>query len=103
MTIVADTHTAIKEMVAAGIKEPHAEAIVKSTLLAQNDHLATKDDIKTVRSEMESFRREVFAKFESVDLKFDSLESRMLRSFALMQLGTVIIILGAIQFMMMAN
>lgn len=45
MTITIDTHAAIQELEAAGIKPEHAEAIVKTVSRTDSD-LVTKADLK---------------------------------------------------------
>lgn len=45
MTITIDTHAAIRDLEAAGIKPEHAEAIVKTVSRADTD-LVTKADLK---------------------------------------------------------
>jgi hypothetical protein len=49
--MILDTHEAVEKMVEAGASKKMAEAIVK-TINTSSDHLATKEDIREVKSEI---------------------------------------------------
>lgn len=49
--MILDTHEAVEKMVEAGASKKMAEAIVK-TINTSSDHLATKEDIRELKSEI---------------------------------------------------
>ncbi|MEO5337917.1 MAG: CCDC90 family protein [Magnetospirillum sp. WYHS-4] len=60
--VTLDTHAIVKELQAAGFSEPQAEAVTRVVKQAQDidlSHLATKDDIKDVRTEIKDVRTEI--------------------------------------------
>lgn len=58
MTMLVDTHKAIKELTQAGAEERLAEAIV-GAITAADKQVATKDDIQLLRAEIEQVRTEM--------------------------------------------
>lgn len=66
--MILDTHEAVEKMVEAGASKKMAEAIVK-TINTSSDHLATKEDIREVKSEIKIL--EVSLRSEITEVKGD--------------------------------
>ena len=63
-TLTIDTHATVKKLTASGFTTEQAEvqvAILADALAANMDDLATKGDVRDVRSEIELLRREMQA------------------------------------------
>jgi len=70
--VVYDTHAAVRRLAAAGMPEPHAEAVVREQVHLIEHNLATKADIETLRLEtkagIEKLRLETRAGIEAAKL-----------------------------------
>ena len=67
-----DTHAAVKELTKAGLSEDAAEAIVQVQLKTLHQGLATKEDILSLKLEIEQ-------RFTENEKRFSTLEARMAR------------------------
>ncbi|MEA0970370.1 DUF1640 domain-containing protein [Candidatus Megaera venefica] len=56
--MILDTHEAVEKMVEAGASKKMAEAIVK-TINTSSDHLATKEDIRALKSDLFQVKTEL--------------------------------------------
>ena len=57
---IYDTHAAIRRLTHAGMPEQHAEAVVHEHTHLMDNHLATKADIATVRTDIEKAKVSLF-------------------------------------------
>jgi len=68
--VVYDTHAAVRRLAAAGMPEPHAEAVVREQVHLIEHNLATRADIETLRQEtkadIEKLRLETKAGIETL-------------------------------------
>jgi len=64
--VVYDTHAAVRRLAAAGMPEPHAEAVVREQVHLIEHNLATKADIAAVRADVEKLRQETKAGIETL-------------------------------------
>ena len=63
--LAVDTHAAVVELIEAGMPERQAESVVRLQVRLIEQHFATKADIETVNSNIESHRQATDAQFES--------------------------------------
>ena len=61
-----DTHAAVVSLVDSGMPERQAETVVRLQVRLIEQHFATKADVDTVNSTVESLRQEVNGKIESL-------------------------------------
>jgi len=64
--VVYDTHAAVRRLAAAGMPEPHAEAVVREQVHLIEHNLATKADIAAVQADIEKLRLESKADTEKL-------------------------------------
>ncbi len=86
-----DTHTAVKRLIASGLASEAAEAIVNSISAGRRadlSHLVTKeeffafkeehkDDILSVKNEIQALKSDMDKRFILVDKRFDKIENDM--------------------------
>ena len=66
-----DTHAAVVSLVDSGMPERQAETVVRLQVRLIEQHFATKADVDTVNSTVESVQQGVTDKIESVRKEFD--------------------------------
>ena len=64
-----DTHAAVRQLITAGMPEPHAEAVVRGQVHLIQHNLATKADIEQIRADVETSRLETKAEIEKLRLE----------------------------------
>ena len=67
--VVYDTHAAVRRLAAAGMPEPHAEAVVREQVHLIEHNLATKADIEKLRQETKADIAAVRADIEKLHLE----------------------------------
>ena len=75
-TLAFDTHKFVKELTAAGMKTEQAEVLASSYASLLTDRIATKDDLKALKTKMES--------------RLEALEDRLNARIAYAQVAAVV-------------
>ena len=76
-TLTFDTHQFVKSLVASGINEEQAEALVNELSAVKLENVATKIDVNDVRQEINDFRNEALREFDSVRNEMQLMEQRL--------------------------
>ena len=108
-TAVFDTLQASRKLKAAGISEPHAEAIVSSMSEAFSDTVATKADIAAleattksdfaeVRGEIASLKADIASLEASTKADLANLRAEMFRALWIQGGSIVALIVGLLKF-----
>lgn len=93
--MLIDTHKAIEKMIAAGNTKENAEVIVE-IINSQNDNVATKGDIKILKTQVDSVKTELNSVKTELNSKIDSVRS---------EIGTIkwmLGLLGALNLMILS-
>lgn len=101
MTMLAfDTYRFVKDITAAGMKTEQAEVLASSYAHLVNDQLATKDDLKALKTELQKdiqvleqrLDGKIDALEQRLDGKIDTLEQRLNARIAYAQVATIVIL-----------
>ena len=76
-----DTHAAVVDLMKAGMPERQAESVVRLQATLIERHLATKSDVATVNSAIESGRQEFNDKLEALRQEFNDRLEALRREF----------------------
>ena len=90
--MLIDTHKAIEKMIAVGNTKENAEVIVE-IINSQNDNVATKGDIKILKTQIDSVKTELNSKIDSVKTELNSVRSEINTMKWMLGLGMAIIIM----------
>ena len=76
-----DTHAAVVDLVESGMPERQAESVVRLQVNLVEQHFATRADIGTVNSAIESSRSATESRLESLRQDFESILESLRRKF----------------------
>ena len=98
-----DTHAAVVSLVDSGMPERQAETVVRLQVRLIEQHFATKADVGTVNSAVESLREEVHDKIESLRQEFKadlaSLKSELIKWMIGTNLAFATLLIAAIKIL----
>jgi hypothetical protein len=82
--MILDTHEAVEKMVEAGASKKMAEAIVK-TINTSSDHLATKEDIRALKSDLFQVKTELKGDIKILEVSLTARIDNLATQFSTMK------------------
>ena len=96
-----DTHAAVVDLMKAGMPERQAESVVRLQATLIERHLATKSDVATVNSAIESVRQEFDDKLEALRQEFKadiaSLKAELIKGMIGTNLAFATLVIAAVK------